>query len=219
MKQFFIMAVAISSLMLAPPAFAEFRVGAMVGSSSVTGDETDDSLLTGGTERGGSFGVFGQWWHEANNTMDIGIHLGYTSESAGSKEDLGAFATLTDSFSDVTLEVDVDETTDLMGVVAWKGGTVRPFMMAGYSTLKAEATVKGTAARGGTIPAGAFSETEGDTASGWKIAIGAEFPINTNWVGHILIDYADYGKINISDETLELETQSTGIRFGIGYEF
>ena len=240
MKQAFIMAAAMSSLMMVtPPAFAEFRIGAMAGASSVTGDLADDtddhdSTLPFINEQGGSLGAFGQLRWAVSDTLDIGVHLGYTAESAGSKEDLGSFESygrdgnvVSNRFSNVTLEVDVDETADLMGVVAWKGGTVRPFLMAGYSTIKIAYTAKGISESGGTIPAGAFSETAGETASGWKVAIGAEFPISTNLFGHVLIDYADYGAINISDETLDaiiesslgIESQSTGIRFGIGYEF
>ena len=240
MKQAFIMAAAMSSLMMVtpPPAFAEFRIGAMAGASSVTGDRADDMdelFRTLVNERGGSLGVFSQLRWAVSDTMDIGVHLGYTSESAGSKEDFGSYGiysqsgfNVIDRFSDVTFEVDVDETADLMCVVAWKGGTVRPFLMAGYSTIKIEATAKGIVESGGTSTPGAFSETAEDTASGWKVAIGAEFPISTNWFGHVLIDYADYGAIDISDETLEMrtdstfaeiESQSTSIRFGIGYEF
>ena len=210
----------------------------MAGASSVTGspaDDTDDLFHTFVNERGGSLGVFSQLRWAVSDTMDIGVHLGYTSESAGLKEDVGSVAFFgqsnsppTDNFSDVTFEIDVDATADLMCVVAWKGGTVRPFLMAGYSTIKIEATAKGIVDSGGASTPGAFSETAEDTASGWKVAIGAEFPISTNWFGHVLIDYADYGAIDISDETLEMridrflaeiESQSTSIRFGIGYEF
>ncbi|MGI9310512.1 MAG: outer membrane protein [bacterium] len=193
-------------------AYAEFRVGGIVGSTSTSTNESNGSVFPASkTENGTGFGIFGQWRTAANNTMDVGVHLGYSIDSAGDKQDINVIRFSDSNILPATIEVEIDSVIDLMGVVAWKGGSVRPFIMAGYSVIKFDADLD--------VPADRFSESDDDSAGGWKIAIGAEFPLADSWSAHAMIDHANYGEIGLYEDDVEFDTVQTGIRFGVSYAF
>ena len=214
MKQQIMIFTTTIALAATTPVLAEFRLGGMIGNSVVATTPTDDSSLAGGgTDSGSSTGVFGQWRTSISDTVDFGIHLGYFGESAKEKSELGTIIVGTVTATNVTLEVEADSTYDVLGLVAWKGGTVRPFMMAGYSSIKVSSDATGT------VSSATVALDDSDSATGLKIAIGAEFPLSNNWSGYAMIDYVDYGKIDLYDKFVEADAEQTNLRLGVSYNF
>ncbi len=217
MKKQIMTAATTLALLTVAPAYAEFRVGVEAGSSSVSGElQSGGNHVLGGNESGGAIGVFGQYRFEASDTLDWGVHLGYSSESADVDAAYGTVTLAGVTYTDAVIEIEVESTYDLMGIIAWKGGKANPFIMAGYSTIQIDGSASGT--NSGTRT----TISDDDSASGWKVAIGVEFPLGESWSAHAVIDYADYGDLDFnsdSDLDLEFETEQTGIGIGISYRF
>lgn len=214
-KQLYGIAVAITlPLLTTGNAQADFVAGVRAGTSSVYGEidarPTLDGTL-GENETGSSFGAFGQYRHTLGNNVVLGVHLGYENDST--EWDVGVYE---DAQNFVTGKVEIGRVIDLLGVVTSEGNRkVNPIAMFGLSRMTLEASGNGKLANVDT------PYKADDTLTGWKLALGAEFPVGESWLGHVLLHHVDYGDGSFKNQygNYDIEGNHTGLRLGIGYRF
>ncbi len=193
MRKCNVVGLGLCALLISSGANAEVTLGIEAGVAEV------DGLDDNGTE----VGVFGRFMSSDPSGKGFGLHVGYAQNSA---EDSAAAG-------NVTANGEIKNIIDVL--LAFRSGAsdasgVHAFFMAGYS--RAEVDISGS------IGNASFSDSY--TADGWKAAVGIENPISENAVFSLLLYYANYGDLETSGTTTDLDAgDSYGIRAGIAYRF
>ncbi len=238
MKATLLIALATALVAISTNASAEFMFGAEVGSSSTTMESsapTGTGITYAGTngdkydeERNDdSFGVFVQYGYTIDR-LTLAIHAGYGYESTDFFFDNRNFeadvsnALGLDGSDDYSLDDvggELDKSADLLGVVKYRWGKVRPYLMYGFSQMSVDVEGRFFDDNGGGTN---YESSDSITLKGTKLALGLEFPLGENAVGRI-----QWHKANYDDEPFkiggikagEIGGDQSGVRLGIAYVF
>ncbi len=208
MKKATLLAAAAVLLISTSNANAEFVLGGGVGLSKINPDFASASASEKSSV---GIGVFGQFRALVSERVILGVHLGYSTESAELKGNIPADRPQ----NPFLIEVEIENVIDLLGLAMFPQENYTPFVMLGYSRAKVDATRTefiGELRNGIVVDRHPFVTDISDTVTGAKVAFGADFRTSGRTLWQLLTYYAEY-------EEDDLEADQTGFRIRFGYRF